>query len=291
MGLKEELRAVPMPEISPNNGPRSPQSPGRGPFEPLQNEVRSIRTTLGLFFDNPEEVFKSIYQDVLALPPEERFTNSVKVFGEAIREEVGSLEAAEALSDLDESDSHRMNRRLISLSEELIEALLQEVWTTRDARPAVATAAGLTAIRVGLQYLEEHPDVPDEDRKQIISTLLALMARIFNLADLEPDEVEVDEILQDFGYAVYYIEDATEEGPDFPNPDEAAPDEVRDELYKLGAIIAYHNLNISVGRGAELAGMSRFEFEELLEESDIEPRYGPESTEELYRDGVGLIDE
>jgi predicted HTH domain antitoxin len=290
MGPKEEVQTVPMPEISPDNGPNSPRGPDGGPFEPLQNEVRSIRTTLGLFFDDPEEVFRNIYEDVLALPPEERFTNSIQVFGEVIREEVGSLEAAAALSNLDESDSQRMNRRLITLSGELMERSLQAVWTDRDAQPAVATAAGLAAIRAGFQYLEEQPEVPDENRKQIVSTLLALMARIFNIADLEPNEVDVDDILRDLGYTVHYIEDATGTGPEFPDPDETEFEEVRDELYRLGAVIAYQNLEISVGRGAELAGLSRFEFEDLLAEHDLEPRYGPESADDL-QDGVGLIDD
>jgi predicted HTH domain antitoxin len=290
MGSKERIPIVPMPEISPDNGPNSPRGPDGGPFEPLQNEVRSIRTTLGLFFDDPEEVFRTIYEDVLALPPEERFTDSIEVVGEVIREEVGSLEAAAALSGLDESDSQRMNRRLITLTEELLERSLQPVWGVRDAKPAVATAAGLSAIRFGFQYLEEQPEVPDEDRKQIVSTLLALMARILNIADLDQDEFDVDDVLRDLGYTVHYIGDAAEGGPEFPDPDETEFEEVRDELFKLGSVIAYQNLNISVGRGAELAGLSRFEFEELLEAHDIEPRYGPESVDGL-QDGVGMIDE
>jgi predicted HTH domain antitoxin len=55
--------------------------------------------------------------------------------------------------------------------------------------------------------------------------------------------------------------------------------EANDEL--ATAVGRYVLGEISLGRAAEAAGMSRWEFEEVLSESGFEAFYGPRSNEQL----------
>jgi predicted HTH domain antitoxin len=91
----------------------------------------------------------------------------------------------------------------------------------------------------------------------------------------------------------YHIEDVPDDEEserEFSNPDTVDSEVARQKLREYGAVMAYRRLDISVGRGAELPDFSRFEFEKLLGEYGIEPRYGPDSADGLA-DGVGMIDE
>ncbi|MDY6765393.1 MAG: UPF0175 family protein [Halobacteria archaeon] len=55
-------------------------------------------------------------------------------------------------------------------------------------------------------------------------------------------------------------------------------------VIESGAVLAFELLDISVSRGAELAGLSEDEFTDLLEQYGISSIYGPDSVEELYED-------
>lgn len=58
--------------------------------------------------------------------------------------------------------------------------------------------------------------------------------------------------------------------------------EPSDEL--ATAIGRYVLGDISLGRAAEVAGMSRWEFEEVLEEAGFTSLYGPRTEDELQRE-------
>lgn len=49
------------------------------------------------------------------------------------------------------------------------------------------------------------------------------------------------------------------------------------------AVRAYKSRNITVARGAEIAGVPTDRFKEELEKRGVEVRYGPDSVEELYQ--------
>lgn len=272
------------------NGPSSPQSPNSGPYEPFQNEFRRVRQMLGLFFDEPEDVLRNFYQNILSLPPEERFTKSQERLKELLLEEVGDLDTIRAIAPINKSDLERHTDLFIDLSEDLISNTLEGVLGNREAEGLICLSAGYAAIRHGFVHLKEHSDTPEEDKEQIMSCTLAFFARLIHLQDLDEEDVDEEIVIKDIAYTLHYIEDAVDEETHFVNPDTLEFEKVQQQVREFGAVLAYASLNISVGRGAELAGVSQYEFKKLLDRFDVEPRYGPPSVEDLYDDGVGIMD-
>jgi predicted HTH domain antitoxin len=66
-------------------------------------------------------------------------------------------------------------------------------------------------------------------------------------------------------------------------------DEITSTATRREALKAYAESDMTIGRGAELAGMSQEQFVDLLEQNDIRPDYGPVSVDELYS-GTDLVD-
>jgi len=65
----------------------------------------------------------------------------------------------------------------------------------------------------------------------------------------------------------------------------------RTEDSRIYEAIGRYVLNeISLGRAAEIANMSRWEFEELISDSEISARYGPTSEEELDEEIKSVLD-
>jgi len=114
--------------------------------------------------------------------------------------------------------------------------------------------------------------------------MLAILSRLHHgLAD-SPESLP-DEAIWDTAYGLHCLTTEDSE-PDFPNPEGLSSDEVKEHIIEFGAVIAYARLNISISRGAELAGVSPEEFRAELDRYDVDLRFGPNSVEELYEDGV-----
>lgn len=265
----------------PITGSDPPHGPHTGPIGPLQNELRSMRTMLGLVVDDPETVIREVYTETLNLPPEKRFTESIELVQEALLSEVEDLETAKALLPNVEGDENRLVSIVAELCSQLVESTLDSVWRDRDAEVAIALAAGFVAVQSGFEYLVNEPAVQSDDRDQILSSSISLFARLMSLEEEDPDQFDPEDLLTDIGYAVYYIDAGIQDTSEFPNPGTSEFETVRQQLREFGAVVAYARLNISVGRGAELAGVSRFRFEEILEANEVSPRYGPFSVDGL----------
>lgn len=278
-----------MPELHSIDGPSSPSH--SGPFEPLQNEFRRMEIMLGFLFEDPEEAIQEFSEEILALPPEERYTESAEHFKGFLQDEVGDIDTVRAVIPANQMSGERIVSLTIEIWEQLIEETLEMVFAARDAESAIIVSAGYSAIRHGFVTLQNQPELSEERKKQVLSSMLAFSARLIEVHQRNAEEGVFEQLVEDVGYTLFYIDDAISEEPDFPNPDEASFEEVRRVAREFGAVIAYRRMNISVGRAAELAGVSRYEFEDLLERFDIEPRYGPFSVDELHDDGVGLIDD
>ena len=65
------------------------------------------------------------------------------------------------------------------------------------------------------------------------------------------------------------------------------PDEIERELKKEIAVALYRRGILSLGKARKLAGMSRWEFEELLGERKIPRHYGEKELEDDIRYGLG----
>jgi hypothetical protein len=66
------------------------------------------------------------------------------------------------------------------------------------------------------------------------------------------------------------------------SPDDAEYDDLFSDVLETGGVLVYRNSEISLGRGAELLGIPVGEFREVLASHGIEPRIGPQSSEELW---------
>lgn len=105
--------------------------------------------------------------------------------------------------------------------------------------------------------------------------MLALLSRLQHILADSPESLS-DDVIWDAAYGLHYLT-AGDHGPDVPNPEGMSFDEAKEQIIRFGAVIAYSRLNISLSRGAELAGVAPEGFRAELDRYDIEPRYGPNS--------------
>lgn len=277
-----------MPSIRPDGESSPPQGP-TGPFGPLQNEVSRLKLVLNFIFEDPETVLADLMEEIQALPSEERYTESLDVLKDHILDEFTDLETAKAaIPDFDEKQSSELFTQSFN---QLLNATLEEVLETRDAEVPIVLSAGYFAIVSG-NRASNTKDLPDENRKQIVSAMLAFISHLYTVSQLDdPDQVDPDDMIRQVGYTMYYTDTAISKDPDFPNPEAVEFEVIRNAVLNFGAALAYARLPISIGRGAELAGVSRFDFREILDEYDIPIRQGPSSVAELHDDGVGIMND
>lgn len=250
------------------------------PLAPLSSQFQQLKSMMELVFEDYEEFLQDLNEDILALPPEERFTRSHEVLRDHVEGKFGSSDAFAAI--LPESDPAKLPAFLEQVFDKLLEDVLEGVFFQRNPEDHLVLAALFRTLEYSIQRLDETDDHETENR--IASTMLALLSRLQHILADSPESLP-DEAIWDTAYGLHYVT-AGDSGPDFPNPEGASFDETRNGVIEFGAVIAYARLSISVSRGAELAGVAPEEFRSKLDRYDIEPRYGPNSKEELYEDGI-----
>lgn len=250
------------------------------PLAPLSSQFRQLESMLKLVFDDYEDALRALTDDVLGLPPDERFTRSNEVLQEHLEERFGSTDAFAAV--LPESDPEKLPAVLDGLFDALQADVLEGVYVRRNPDDHLVLAAMVQTLRYCVRRLDESDE--RETRNRIASTMLALVSRLQDVLAESPESIP-DDAVRDTAYGLYYVS-AGDDGPEFPSPEGRPLEEVREQVIEFGAIVAYVRLNISLGRGAELAGLPPDRFEAALDEYDVEPRFGPKSVEELYDDGI-----
>jgi len=120
----------------------------------------------------------------------------------------------------------------------------------------------------------------DDLDEPLPSVALALNSRLMDFQE-ENFETLYEDLIEDVVYANYYLADATGR-PTPTHPSELSDRRMQKQILAMGATKAYRNLDISLSRGAELAGMSLDEFEAALSQQGIQPKQGPDADEELY---------
>lgn len=277
-----------MTRIDPGGSPDHFSGP-QGPLGPIQTEFKKLNLFFGLIFEDPERSLREISQEILSMDEHERFTTSMRVFEERFAEAVGDVEALQALAPNVESD--RLLQLLDSVFDDMLVRLFAEIDRKRNVEALVVLVAGVLGVQSGVQGLESD-ELSDERKRQIVSSMLAFLVRLQTLLEQdEPNESDIRALTRDVGVAIYYIDEGLEGESNFPDPASAEYSTIRSAVLEFGAVVVYLNMPISLGRGAELADTSRFEFENSLSDYDIEVRTGPSSVDELYDDGVGLVNE
>lgn len=250
------------------------------PLAPLSSQFQQFESMLEFVFDDYEEFLKDLTDDILALPPEERFIKSHEVLREHVEDQFGSTDAFAAI--LPESDPAKLPVFLKQVFDKLLTDVLEGVFFQRNPEDHLILAALFQTLDHGIQRLDEVDD--QESKNRIASIILAILSRLQHILADSPESLP-DEAIWDTAYGLHYL--TTEDsGPDFPNPVAMSPDEVKEHIIEFGAVIAYARLDISLSRGAELAGVSPEEFRAELDRYDVESRFGPNSVEELYEDGL-----
>lgn len=249
------------------------------PLAPLSSQFQQLESLLELVFEDYEAFIQGLIDDVLSLPPEERFTRSHEVLREHIEDRFGSTDAFAAL--LPESDPEKLPAVLSQLFDRLLTDVLEAVLFQRDPEDHLVLAALVQTLSYSVHLLDTTDE--QEIRNRVASTMLALLSRLQHVLDDSPESLP-NEAIWDTARGLHYAT-AEDSGPDFPNPERLSFDEAKQHVIEFGAVIAYARLNISLSRASELADVPPGEFRSKLDRYDIEPRYGPNSVEELYDDG------
>lgn len=267
-----------MPSIQAGNDV-SQSTPGEllgSPLEPLHSQLEQFEAGLELIFDDRLEFIDSVFDDLLSRSPNDRFTRSPEIVREHVRAEFGSTDALKA--QLLGIDRDRLLVFLERLVEKLRDETLESVFYERDADDHLVVISALQCILSGIWSMQDSAEQIDDEG--VLAVITALWARLYDLVRGNRESLD-EETVRDIARARYYLAEATNDTvPE--NPEKRTHDALYQDAVELGAIVAYANLNISVSRGAELAGVSRRTFESLLMEHDVRPRYGPQSVDELY---------
>ncbi|MFC6724093.1 hypothetical protein ACFQE1_06830 [Halobium palmae] len=235
-------------------------------------------TFMSMMFDDFGEFFEGVLEGVIALPPEERFTRSHEVVIEQIREEFGTEGAFAA--QFAQFNDEQIPNFVRQLNQKLITDLVRGIYFHREADIYLILAALVQTSDNIVGILEGDFD---QDVKEVAySSMMALWCRLVHEIR-QGEEPPIRELALDIYRARYYVNEAMDDSAvDVETPDHLPEEKIEQEMIEFGAAIAYKLAKISVGRGAELAGLREREFRKrVLPAYGIEPRTGPRSADEL----------
>lgn len=267
------------------------------PTQPLLALVQQLQGATSATFDNPEEFIEEIVQELLELPPERRFEEGAEILEEHLLEEFGSLDAFEAQFPVASALLFAFLERLLNQwSEEISKNALESEHQERNALLLVLGAvdvmqASMNSVQAGMQpdgdAGEKEPspfELSEHEKYQLGSVFIATYARLYReiKRDQTGKQLSLDALAKDILYGERVLTKILNPSAEYPEIEELPSDEVATIAIRRGALRAYVQADISIGRGAELAGMTQDQFVEFLEQNDIRPNYGPSSVEELY---------
>ena len=267
------------------NGPSSASSGPIQAVESMSNNLWGAVEQFRLLGLSPERILDA-QEDVLELPPEERFTDSIAVLEEHFIDGAASDVAFE-LDDGARSLTKQLLPTFVDVFDEQIQTLqdnaLNVLLATRDEdAEALVVAVYFEQLREAWQVLYEEALTPDGVDRVTVSTLLALNSRLMDVHSEPPEGIYAD-LAADAAYGEYYLAQVQDrEAPS--DPADLSSERIEQRVRVAGAVLAYKRLNISVNRGAELAEMSRDEFEAALLSEGVQPRQGPDANEPLWDD-------
>lgn len=261
-------------------GPNASNGPADS-FEIFSDQVLGLLDQLQLRGITADDI-KELSENILDLPPDERFTQSISVFVEGLGpQSEGSLD----ISSIEESPLVEQMipvfiRSLEDMTEELQRRSLKFVEANREeAEEALVIAVYFEKWKSAVKSAY-NMGLSDEVNETILSTSIALNSRLVRFHNDNSSSLYED-LANDIVYANYYLAEAMNETPP-THPSELSKQRIWEQVLAVGAIKAYQDLDISLGRGAELAHMSHDQFEAALSERGIQPEQGPDSDEPLY---------
>ena len=276
------------------------------PSQPLVLLFQQLEAATSASIDDPQALLDDLVQDVLELPPEERFERAVELVEERLETEFGSIDIFEAKVPLAPAIAFELLQRFLdewgnetaenALREERdnkrgLLVLLAAIDVLQDAAESVKAAKESEESEQEV-YPVEMADLNERDLYRLGSVIFSLYARIYRevQADQRGETPDFGALATDVLYGEQTIVRVLDPEVEYPAIESIRK---RDRIHRAmnrGALRAYNELDISTARGAELAELTQNEFVELLERSGMRPNYGPDSVKDLYS-GPDLMDE
>lgn len=250
--------------------------------QPLVQLLREVERDLSRTFDDTEAFVQEIFEAILDLPPDQRFRESADIVKQRIEDRFGSADVFDSKVPMSAVFARQLLLRFFDswLEEHARETLQQD---TGKTGPLLIHTAGIGVLHELIDSVE-----PDENSRannvKLFSAFLALYARIYHEHKHQRSSQEAFiDFARDIGRArVVLLEVHNENSGDEFQPNDWSDERTLQETRAFGALLVYSQFEISVGRGAELAGMTQDEFVDYAKRNGIEPQYGPESTDDLY---------
>lgn len=271
----------------PNNKADAVASQGpSGIVPPQQRQALELIDAMAESFG--EAPLTEVTQNILDLPPEKRFSESAAEFGaifgvenpesaskedlpEEIQELAGNNQAARQLMILFESFAE-------SLQDELISKITEE---RAPHDPYLYLVVFLDVFVESVTEVERYrlQEIEDESKDIVVSRTITLLSYFVQILSGNLDEFD-EGFLRDIIRARYYGRRIADNVPEM-DIEEIGDEEVEKRVRLYGGVMAYQKQNISLSRGAELAGLSEEGFKSALEHHDISIRYDANSVEEF----------
>jgi predicted HTH domain antitoxin len=254
------------------------------PLISFREQLEAYVSTLNFVYDDLDGWLTELATDVLQLPVEQRFTRSRDVFEDHLDQEFGSMDAFRA--QLPQLNSERAREFAEGVLDRLLRQTLEQVWYVHDPEPSLLLSVGFVNVKYGIEHL---PTLDAKAGAVVFSSVLSYFARLYDVVESgEADDYSNEILWRDTARLIYHVERAVDgESETIDDPEAEDLTHLKAEIRQLGAVIAYSRLDISVGRGAELAGVSRSAFRELLAQSGVAPRFGPSDADELFDGALG----
>lgn len=230
------------------------------------------------------EVFEAV-EDILAMEPDTRFTESAKSLHDVFTDSDADFEESVGGSS---PISPEMYRAFDEVWKVLQRIVLNELKQGRS-NEIEHLLLGMYLEKAHEAFIEIDRRLEQEERVEpALSTFIALNSRLIELA-FEGNAGDEAEMFRDVLRADYYLSQG--KSALLQHPSELSDEAVRESVLLEGAVLAYDRLDISLGRGAELADVSRGEFEQALIRHDIEPRTGPSTLDEYVEESSLFSDD
>jgi len=265
----------------PITGPNGPQPPGDpyDPFQSLHSLTDQFEAAISASMDDPEQFLSRLLDEILSMPPEDRFENAVKVMEAELTEESGSPEAFTATLPFGQA---WLDRFLDELLERAISEVSQAAFKNREENDWLILLPVLSRFRSVFSVVGNR-DLSQEEIRKLFSAILAVFVRLYGEIGKQQESKDgsLKLVAEDLIRADRVISSILTEEDSANLLDDVPLEDAYEAVLEQGAVICYAYVEISVGRGGELLGITEAEFKELLISYNLEPRHGPESLDDL----------
>lgn len=235
-------------------------------------------------------------EEIVGMNPEKKFTGSANLFSLLVGtdDDLSGLTAEDLLPELKQLFGQDNARELIAQMLKLLageverirKRLYQEILDgTQHPESYLILSLLLKEYEEIIHHMAssiEKDEVIEDDEEAVASIYSVIASHIILISTGERKKIYSELIRDIFRYPFYFPRAIGEE--EKYDSENHSLREMEQGVLVESTTTLYQEEAISVSRGAELLGIDRTSFEELLAERGIHPNYGPETADELYDD-------